>query len=237
MKMTTFGRWQTYALAVGFLVAGGGCAARQAVGGASAQDQVAAMADMPDALIQMRRGGCAPGRCPVYGLSIFPDGTVVYDGRFNVAVTGQRRAKLAPDLLSQLVSMLDAMDFLDSAERCCICPDAKHPRIVVLDYRPGGEDKTVLHDDACDSAPPAMRQLEAAIDESAAVQRWTSAIAGIATPSNASTSSATEAPGGSGLAAQSSLPVSDSPPPVADVAETSVAAVSGTPPVPPAASP
>src|SRR6187455_3778103 len=44
--------------------------------------------ETPDALVQLRRAGCASGTCPVYGVSIFADRTVVYDGAANVAVVG-----------------------------------------------------------------------------------------------------------------------------------------------------
>src|SRR5580692_5829459 len=82
------------------------------------------LASTPDALIQMRRGGCPPGLCPVYSVSIFLDGTVAYDGQANVAVVGHRSAKLSAGRLNELLSQLEAMDFLDSAEQCCVCPDA-----------------------------------------------------------------------------------------------------------------
>ena len=135
--------------------------------------RVAAMPDMPDALIQMRRAGCATEPCPSYALSIFADGTVTYDGRANVAVLGQRRAKVSPAQVSGLISAIDAMHFLDSAERCCVCPDGAASRLVILDYRPGSAQKTVLHDEACPSAPPAIGALEQAIDRTTGAERWT----------------------------------------------------------------
>jgi hypothetical protein len=123
-----------------------------------------AIAAVPDALIQMRRNGCVGQPCPVYGLSIFLDGTVVYDGQANVRVAGRRTWKVPPDKINGLISAFEEVDFLDTPERAGICPDAQRTAMVILDYRPGRCEKTVLHDDRCPSAPANLGRLEAAID-------------------------------------------------------------------------
>jgi hypothetical protein len=152
----------------------GGCASSQVTAADTRDAQVlAAMPDTPDALIQMRRGGCAPNHCPIYGLSIFTDGTVAYDGRANVTVTGHRRAKLAPDRLNELVAAIEGMDFLDTSAQCCVCQTDLETHMVILDYRPGSVQKTVVHDEACFSAPAAMRALEQQIDKVTNVTQWT----------------------------------------------------------------
>jgi hypothetical protein len=56
------------------------------------------------------------------------------------------------------------MDFLDTPEGAGICRDATDTAIVILDYRPGGTQKTVIHDDRCGAAPAGMAALEQAID-------------------------------------------------------------------------
>ena len=130
--------------------------------------------DEPEALIQMRKQGCASEACPIYAVSIFPDGTGVYDGRANVGVIGRRSVRLAAGDLSALISAIDAMDFLDSATNCCVCPDAADQRLVTLDYRPGSVTKTVQHDERCSKAPPAFSALEKAIDRSTGAGRLAS---------------------------------------------------------------
>jgi hypothetical protein len=127
------------------------------------QDEIS-LPDEPGALIQMRRNGCPDEPCPVYSVAIFSDGAVVYDGRANVGVVGRRSLRVRAADVSALISALDAMDFLDSAENCCLCPDAAAPGTVTLDYRPGAVAKTVLHDPRCASAPPALARLERQID-------------------------------------------------------------------------
>jgi len=148
-----------------------GCACNRATASGQGAEQ---LASRPDALIQMRRGGCPPGVCPVYSVSIFLDGTVAYDGQANVAVRGHRTAKLSAERLNELLSQIEAMDFLDSSEQCCVCPDAsERAHLVILDYRPGSTAKTVLHDEACNLAPPAMGAIERSIDRATGVERWT----------------------------------------------------------------
>jgi len=147
--------------------------------------------DEPDALIQMRRQGCASQPCPIYSVAIFPDGTVVYDGRANVGVIGRRPARLAPGDLNALISSLEAMDFLDSTTDCCLCPDAVDKDLVTLDYRPGAVIKTVQHDARCPKAPPAFSALEKQIDRSTGAGRLASlparsdvALRSVGSPSN-----------------------------------------------------
>jgi hypothetical protein len=151
-----------------------GCASNRASETGQGAEQ---LASRPDALIQMRRGGCPPGVCPVYSVSIFLDGTVAYDGQANVAVLGHRTAKLSAERLNELLTQIEAMDFLDSSEQCCVCPDAmEKAHLVILDYRPGATAKTILHDEACGLAPPTMSAIERSIDTATGVERWTSAL-------------------------------------------------------------
>ena len=133
-------------------------------------DQIALAAE-PDAVIQMRRYGCSAEPCPVYAVSIFPDGTAIYDGRANVGVIGRRQVRLATGELNALITALDAMDFLDSADDCCTCPKAAEQKLVTVDYRPGTVVKTVQHDQHCPRAPSALWALEREIDRSTGAGR------------------------------------------------------------------
>jgi hypothetical protein len=56
------------------------------------------------------------------------------------------------------------MHFLDSANDCCVCPETTDQNLVTLDYRPGVVSKTVVHDQRCSKAPPALTALEKEID-------------------------------------------------------------------------
>jgi hypothetical protein len=154
-----------------------GCAS----GGLPAQATFGRLPERPAALVQMRRAGCASGGCPAYGLSIFADRTVVYDGAANVPVTGERRAVITPEQLRALQLSIETTHFLDSTDECCVCPDQRPKRYVVLDYRPGLIHKTVVHDPDCAAAPSAITALERLIDGMTGAARWTSRDATAAT--------------------------------------------------------
>ena len=93
METTRSRRW---AVTIGMAVLAtlGGCASRRAGSGEGATYPVT-MAEVPDAVIQMRRSGCLGDLCPVYSVSIFQDGSVVYEGRAHVAVGGVRRGAIS----------------------------------------------------------------------------------------------------------------------------------------------
>jgi len=184
-------------LALLALVGVGGCGTASSAGGGQ---KLAAMPENPEALIQMRRGACAPDLCSVYSVSIFTDGTVAYDGRANVSVVGQRRGKMSADRLSELISTIETMGFLDLPASGCVCSSGTGRQMVTVDYRPGSVQKTVIHDSGCWSAPPALGALEAAIDRATGVDQW------VAPPT------AAKAPVGEGTAPQASLPTPEAPP-------------------------
>lgn len=164
----------TVVLAALLAAAAFGCAHNRASATGQGAEQ---LTSAPDALIQMRRGGCPPDVCPVYSIAVFLDGTIAYDGQANVAVLGHRTAKLSAEALPALLAQIESMDFLDSSEQCCVCPDQTDgAHLVIVDYRPGSAVKTVLHDESCRSAPPAFGALEKAIDRAAGAERWTSSL-------------------------------------------------------------
>lgn len=157
-----------------------GCAAEKPVVVGRHADELE-LAEQPDALIQMRRQGCTTQPCPIYAVSIFPDGSAIYEGRANVGLIGRKPLRVTAGDLSALINAIDAMDFLDSADDCCVCPDAVERRLVTVDYRPGTVTKTVLHDQGCPRAPPALSALEQQIDRATGAGRL-AARAGEATP-------------------------------------------------------
>ena len=145
------------------------------------------LADQPDALIQMRRQGCASERCPIYEVSIFSDGSAIYEGRANVGLVGEKRLHVTAADMCALINTIDAMDFLDSADDCCVCPDTgEQQRLVTVDYRPGAVTKTVTHDQRCPRAPPALSALEQQIDRATGAGRLASFQSASAAPSSGS---------------------------------------------------
>jgi hypothetical protein len=176
-------------IALASTVAAAGCASTR-VSGPAVDD---ALAGRPEALIQLRSDGCDSGRCPIYGVAIFADGSVVYRGGANVAFIGQRRTKIPEANVATLVSAIEKMDFLDTPEHCCDCPDAPDdPRAakLVIDYRPGGVEKEILVDDRCAAVPDVVRGLTAQIQAMTSIAAF---IAPPTTPASHATQLASEA--------------------------------------------
>jgi hypothetical protein len=135
-----------------------------------------ALPDVPEALIQMRHGSCPSDGCPVYQVSIFMDGTFVYDGLTNVAEIGRRTGKLSPERLNRLLANIEAIGFLDRPDECCVCPTTDGSHLVVVEYHPGVAQKIIVHDERCASAPAAIGALEESIARETAIARWVTAI-------------------------------------------------------------
>ena len=184
-----FFRASSTVIALASIVAAG-CASTRASG--PAVDD--ALAGRPEALIQLRSDGCDSGRCPVYGVSIFADGSVVYRGGANVAFIGQRRSKIPEANVATLVSGIEKMDFIDTPDHCCDCPDAPDtPKAakLVIDYRPGGVEKEILVDDRCAAVPDVVRGLTGQIQAMTSIATF---IAPPTMPANRAAQLASEAP-------------------------------------------
>jgi len=145
-----------------------GCASTRA-SGVAVDD---ALAGRPEALIQLRSEGCNSGRCPVYGVAVYMDGSVVYRGGANVALVGQRQSKIPEANLAALLSTIEKMDFIDTPELCCACPDAPVTPMdvdLVIDYRPGGVEKEITVQDRCSMVPDVVRRLADQIQTETAI--------------------------------------------------------------------
>ncbi len=66
--------------------------------------------DYANAVITLERTPCY-GPCPVYDVTIYGDGTVVYEGYSNVAVTGTQTTQISPNDVKNLVDEFFAIDF------------------------------------------------------------------------------------------------------------------------------
>jgi hypothetical protein len=154
-----------------FLLCAGACASTRARG----PRIDAAVADHPDALVQVRRSGCVSGDCPIYGFAVSIGGDVLYHGGARVSVLDERTGKVPEANIAALVSDFEKIDFIDTPEHCCDCPsdpDDRHASKIVIDYRPGGVQKEILIDEKCTSAPQDVRDLEAQIESLAGVSAW-----------------------------------------------------------------
>ena len=135
----------------------------------------AALLERPEALFQLRSGGCDDGACPVYSVYVFQNGDGVYVGGAHVAVVGQKTMRLPNERVASLINELEKIDFLDTPEHCCDCPnepDNPHACQFLIDYRPGGVEKEILVDERCHGLPGAIPRLASQIDLLTGIGPW-----------------------------------------------------------------
>lgn len=127
--------------------------------------------------VTLYRSPCYAG-CPVYEVSVTPDGVVKYEGREEVLRRGTESARIPQARVDALTRELEGAGYFKFAsryrpsERVCgrYVPDA--PTVITTVTR-GGRTKRIEHDHGCGSSPMALKVLESRIDEVLGTGRWT----------------------------------------------------------------
>ena len=68
--------------------------------------------DPRSVVIGLERGPCY-GTCPVYGVTIYGDGTVRYNGTNHVRVKGSQTAVIAPERVKALIDEIERSGFFN----------------------------------------------------------------------------------------------------------------------------
>ncbi len=121
--------------------------------------------------IRMHRGACK-GTCPVYEVTIYPDGAVVFTGEKYTRERGRRKGRLEGGRMGGLQSALQSAVFLDQPEDCCNCRQTTDQPWVEIEVREGSLRKLIKHYHGCLSAPREITALEDRIDELAGTAQW-----------------------------------------------------------------
>jgi hypothetical protein len=131
--------------------------------------------DPQSVVIRLERGPCY-GTCPVYGATLYGDGTVRYDGKDHVRVKGSQTAVIAPEAVKSLVEEIERSGFfsLNDAYTEVSITDAPS---AVLYVATDEKKKQVRHYQGDFKAPKILQVLENRIDELAGTGRWTAAAA------------------------------------------------------------
>ncbi|MBI4904820.1 MAG: hypothetical protein HY820_14360 [Acidobacteria bacterium] len=131
-----------------------------------------------DTLITLQRGACEK-RCAVYNLVIFADGSVIYDGRYNVKRTGLIKSSITREALGALLKDVDAAGFYRLPDRLGYGSTAGCDSVLsdaptaILSVATAGKSKTVLHDLRCKGkVPDQLKGLEERIDRAVNSVRW-----------------------------------------------------------------
>ncbi|NVM22360.1 MAG: lamin tail domain-containing protein [Desulfobacterales bacterium] len=127
--------------------------------------------DLTGLVITLERTVCF-GACPAYELTVYGNGTVVYEGSEFVRVVGIRTTIISEEKVRLLVSEFDRIDYFalsDSYEDYMVTDLPFAITSITIDERT----KTVRHYHGDLSAPEELTELENQIDEIVDSKRWT----------------------------------------------------------------
>ena len=126
--------------------------------------------DISDVVITLERGPCF-GACPVYKLTVYGDGRVIYEGIRFVGIEGTRTATISEDKVRQLISEFQAIDYFSLDDEYTHV-DATDMPSAITSITIAGKTKTVAHYHVDFSAPEELTALEDKIDEIVSTERW-----------------------------------------------------------------
>lgn len=164
---------------LGLVLGGWGCAQPPAASRElRPQPNANARAAPAEKVITLQRKDGGWGMSPVYDLTIYADGGVVFEGKKNVKTTGTASGSVGRQEVERLISEFEKADYFSLADRYmdkenCPVPSADTP-IIVTSLTHNGRSKTVVHDTGCKGVPALekLSALEKLIEEVAGTRRW-----------------------------------------------------------------
>ena len=135
-----------------------------------ARTQTPTPSDLKEVVITLERTECF-GTCPVYRLTVYGYGAVIYEGIRFAQVQGTRQTTISEDKIKQLVSEFQKIDYFslrDSYEERNVTdmPSA------ITSLTINGNKKTVRHYHGDLSTPKELTELEDKIDEIVNTNQW-----------------------------------------------------------------
>lgn len=129
------------------------------------------------AAITLERTPCFGG-CPVYRLSVSPEGVVSYEGRAGVRRLGVATKRIQPQRVSALLSELEHGGYFSFAPRYTPAEPAcgryaTDSPTAITSVTIGDRTHRIEHDYGCGAAPGALVVLERRIDEALGSSEWT----------------------------------------------------------------
>lgn len=126
-------------------------------------------------LATLTRQTCPLGVCPDYSLTIYEDGSVLYEGRAHVKEVGTRKKLLPAGKLAQIVAAFEKTQYFSLKDRYAGGPTDM--AWVYTSYNKNGRTKQVAHYSSGDAgAPPALDELERRIDDVVGTLEWTGTV-------------------------------------------------------------
>ena len=135
------------------------------------QTATPASSDLEDVIITLERTACK-GTCPVYTLTIYGSGTVIYEGKDYVKTKGNVESTIKEEKIEQLVSEFEKIDYfsLNDSYVQRVITDAPS---AITSIALGGETKSITHYHGDLNAPEELEELEDKIDEIVNSDQWT----------------------------------------------------------------
>ncbi len=143
---------------------------------------VNAQENKADAVITLERTACF-GSCPIYTISIFENGDVVYNGEKFVDVTGEQKTQIDPATVALMVKAFEDAGYFDWKEAYDTQTVTDLPS-VITSVTHNGKTHRIVRYAGDDSAPLALSFLEQWVDEMTSSQMWTGAQSNFAYISN-----------------------------------------------------
>jgi len=96
-------------------------------------------------MVRLVRGACF-GSCPVYAVSVYRDGSVVFVGKLFVKFQGRARGKVSAEALASIERVVEKYDFMSMGDRYTHGGGGDDSNSWIT-YRVGDRTKTVAHYD------------------------------------------------------------------------------------------
>ena len=125
--------------------------------------------DISNVVITLQRSGCL-GTCSVYNLTIYGNGTVIYEGIEHVNITGLQRSNISEDNIRQLLYEFKNIDYFSLNETEIASHVVVDVPIVTTSLSVNGKTKTILHYETTE--PERLTYLENSIDEHVNSNQW-----------------------------------------------------------------
>ena len=141
-----------------------------ATGCAGKKTATPAPGNLEEVVITLERTACH-GTCPVYALTIYGSGTVIYEGIEYVKTTGEKEGSISEEQVRQLISEFEKIGYFslsDSYEERTITDAPSAITSITID----GKTKSIKHYHGDFSAPELLTELENRIDEITNSAQW-----------------------------------------------------------------
>lgn len=124
-----------------------------------------------DPVITLERQACF-GTCPIYSVSIYPDGAVVYNGERFVDVMGEQTTQIDPEEVTLMLETIDALGYFTWDEAYDLMRVSDMPT-VITSATLNGETHRISRYTGDHTAPIALVYLEHWIDLMTNTATWT----------------------------------------------------------------